>query len=574
MKFQRPMNCICRRLIWLGAAASLVASVLGEWKSIAADAATNQPPYARVYVLAVGVNGYPAGSGFRPLRFAESDARAVAHLFQTSFGFTTDLLVGANATRGVVWARFQDIQAKLRPEDDFIFYFSGHGATKARGEFGSDGFLVPAIRSLKGDSSAEAYREEAIPMAELVERVTGLNARHRLLVLDCCFSGYAAGATNCYYTIENNTPDMLSHPIVQVMTAGCKDELAVEVETVLGEPVNHGLFTYGLLEALKDLRFRHRSGIAVFTELRDTAITVAELQFQGRASTPQHRLLISSKGDMVFIPTSLQSYYRPAKAPPESLARYGRAVTTNELAEVRAKAELAGRDGGAAPVLSEDEVSRYEARASVGDPLAMNILTLVYGRGLAGKRNDQRARLWAEEAYDTRSPFGIIALAQSFQFGWGVQADPAKASRVAAESGLPKEFIATLNIASVVASAGGQNLSSGGMDTRVSVGGIGSLLKMLSLGNEANFQARFSAVQKAAQSKDWNRTGQEIGRLKTVVENMRVPANDASGKTAALKTDLLAEIKALQEAALDNDDTLVSQIILRMSQKTANSPTK
>jgi len=112
------------------------------------------------------------------------------------------------------------------------------------------------------------------------------------------------------------------------------------------------------------------------------------------------------------------------------------------------------------------------------------------------------------------------------------------------------------------------------MDTRVSVGGIGSLLKMLSLGNEANFQARFSAVQKAAQSKDWNRTGQEIGRLKTVVENMRVPANDASGKTAALKTDLLAEIKALQEAALDNDDTLVSQIILRMSQKTANSPTK
>ncbi|NMD18763.1 MAG: hypothetical protein GYA76_00545 [Verrucomicrobia bacterium] len=81
MKFQRPMNCICRRLIWLGAAASLVASVLGEWKSIAADAATNQPPYARVYVLAVGVNGYPAGSGFRPLRFAESDARAVAHLF-------------------------------------------------------------------------------------------------------------------------------------------------------------------------------------------------------------------------------------------------------------------------------------------------------------------------------------------------------------------------------------------------------------------------------------------------------------------------------------------------------------
>jgi len=55
---------------------------------------------------------------------------------------------------------------------------------------------------------------------------------------------------------------------------------------------------------------------------------------------------------------------------------------------------------------------------------------------------------------------------------------------------------------------------------------------------------------------------------------MRVPANDASGKTAALKTDLLAEIKALQEAALDNDDTLVSQIILRMSQKTANSPTK
>jgi len=58
------------------------------------------------------------------------------------------------------------------------------------------------------------------------------------------------------------------------------------------------------------------------------------------------------------------------------------------------------------------------------------------------------------------------------------------------------------------------------------------------------------------------KTGKKAGRNNRNLTQQETPA------------DLLAEIKALQEAALDNDDTLVSQIILRMSQKTANSPTK
>lgn len=86
-------------------------------------------PYGRVAVLAVGWNKY---DGCKPLFFddlaaAVNDAKSVAEVFRSHYGYDVDLL--ADPTKDQFLAKLDQVTASLGPNDVFILYLAGHGDT-------------------------------------------------------------------------------------------------------------------------------------------------------------------------------------------------------------------------------------------------------------------------------------------------------------------------------------------------------------------------------------------------------------------------------------------------------------
>jgi metacaspase-1 len=144
--------------------------------------------------LIVGVNECPEfrlpdGSRPRPLQGAENDADALAELLIARFGFAANnvlVLKGPGATREKIRAAFVKIAGRARPEDQFLFYFSGHGTQIADVQpfdepDGRDEALCPWDATAEG---ANLVRDD-----ELGSWLDDLRARHITVILDCCHAG-------------------------------------------------------------------------------------------------------------------------------------------------------------------------------------------------------------------------------------------------------------------------------------------------------------------------------------------------------------------------------------------------
>lgn len=122
----------------------------------------------------VGNNSY---SFARPLQTAVPDATAVSAMLQ-SFGFSVTELHDASSDD------FSDGLAKFLKEaataKDIVVYFAGHGVESHTLK---DNFLIPVDAKLEKESHLE---NQAFSLTRLIDRIQGLPAQARFIVLDCC----------------------------------------------------------------------------------------------------------------------------------------------------------------------------------------------------------------------------------------------------------------------------------------------------------------------------------------------------------------------------------------------------
>lgn len=112
-----------------------VSAVVRLLAAVLVIAAGSAGPCGDGFALIVGVNACPAfrlpdGSRPRPLQGAENDADALADLLIQQFGFdprNVVMLKGPDATREKIRLAFTDLAKRTRPEDQFVFHYSGHG---------------------------------------------------------------------------------------------------------------------------------------------------------------------------------------------------------------------------------------------------------------------------------------------------------------------------------------------------------------------------------------------------------------------------------------------------------------
>ena len=146
------------------------------------------------YAMVVSVNDSPRFYGanltpHRPLKGAEADADAIAKLLERQFNFPAKnvlRLKSASATHANVKRAFEEMIARLKADDVFVFYFSGHG-TQIPDQ--------PPFDEPDGlDEALCLYDSESTGRNLLIDDELGLwlekiPARHVTVILDCCHAG-------------------------------------------------------------------------------------------------------------------------------------------------------------------------------------------------------------------------------------------------------------------------------------------------------------------------------------------------------------------------------------------------
>lgn len=193
-----------------------------------------------VEVLAVGINEYK-NPGLN-LNYGVSDAKGITAFFkrqQRLFGnVNVREVLNAQATRDGILQSIAALRS-TKPDDLVVIYLAGHGMTTEDGTW----YFVPhEVVYPERDDQLAAH---GISGAMLQQEIAKLGARKVLMLIDACKSGGAVVAFRGFE--ERKALRQLARASgVHVVAAAAQDQLAGEIVRL-----NHGVFTYAVLEALK-----------------------------------------------------------------------------------------------------------------------------------------------------------------------------------------------------------------------------------------------------------------------------------------------------------------------------------
>ncbi|MEA3277670.1 MAG: caspase family protein [Pseudomonadota bacterium] len=233
------------------------------------------------------------------------------------------------SSRGEITDRLDTIIERCKQDDTFVFYFAGHS-------WGEDG-----LRLAIGDPFTRV--SNLLPADHVVDAVRHCAARSKLVILDSCEAGQAAGA--------GLFPDPAEH--FRVLTATDGAHVAVEREAL-----EAGVFTYHLWRALMEPPLRTTDGSGVLDENGHFGIeqvyrwlkrTVPAYRQEGELPIPEPRLY-GGAGMQVFFATDIDPYRYSGFAPID-IARLRPLINQVQLkqdelgqlfADVAAASDLAG----------------------------------------------------------------------------------------------------------------------------------------------------------------------------------------------------------------------------------------
>jgi len=281
--------------------------------------ATRPSDYDRKWAIVVGIDSYVGGeSGLPPLSHARNDAREFRSILIEEFGYKDEYvyyLADHEATAAAIRAAFQEWlkPRAVRKDDSALVFFAGHGEVV---ETSKEGYLAAV------DSARSDY-DTCMSVGWIVEQLKALPCRHKLVILDSCYSGALFQKERSVNVAGRTVPGAetggrsmrvrgngevirgttgfsyyLTRPAFLGMSAG----RLTPVADGFGED-RHSLFTWALLHVLR-LRAYSRRDDHVFT-FRQLAAQVEGLvtSAPGSQQVPDWGYLDKGDGDFVFRPT-------------------------------------------------------------------------------------------------------------------------------------------------------------------------------------------------------------------------------------------------------------------------------
>jgi len=239
-----------------------------------------------LYVFVVGINKYQNSQ--YDLNYAQPDAKAfVDKLVEKNKGIYKAIypveIYDRDATRANILKEFRNISRKAKAEDVFVFFYAGHGSMNLDKE--DSFYLVPTdVTKLYGDS--EQLANKAISDEELKKNLTLVKAQKQIVLMDACHSG--AALANMKVRAGGSDEKAIvtlarSSGTVWMASSGTK-QYATEFEVL-----QHGTFTYSLLEALDGKADLGGDGQITVSEVRlfmDSRVPELTEQYGGTAQYP------------------------------------------------------------------------------------------------------------------------------------------------------------------------------------------------------------------------------------------------------------------------------------------------
>lgn len=207
---------------------------------------TPTPIGGRLVVATIGIDNY---RHWQKLDNAVSDAVGIQNALVEKAGFTPAIepLLEEEATKSAIMSFVQDrLHQALEPDDRLVLFFAGHGHTRSNRVGDQEvetGYLVPVDAPVGTEEEWSSY----ISIKEFLDAANLLPARHVLVILDACHSGFALGQSIRKTRGAKTYEDVLTSKISRrVITSAQRDQLASDN----GPLPKHSLFTGSLVDGL------------------------------------------------------------------------------------------------------------------------------------------------------------------------------------------------------------------------------------------------------------------------------------------------------------------------------------
>ncbi len=129
----------------------------------------------RRVALVVGIDDY---ENLPQLKKAVNDSRAVAETL-TRIGY--DVVSVENPDRRTLNRKLSELQGKIQPGDNALFYFAGHGVA-----LGGENILIAKDMPEPASGDEDLVRSEGFSVDDIVRRIQKQGAKTAFLVLDAC----------------------------------------------------------------------------------------------------------------------------------------------------------------------------------------------------------------------------------------------------------------------------------------------------------------------------------------------------------------------------------------------------
>lgn len=218
--------------------------------------------FGKYYALIVGVDKY--SGTWPPLQNAVNDAKAIETLMKSKYRFESiKALYDDAATRSNIIKEFEWLVDNVKPEDNVLIYYSGHGDFKKNL---NKGYWVPV-------DATTASTTGFISNSDIQTYLAGIQAKHTLLISDACFSGDIFRGNTVSVPFEESEKyykEVHSLASRQAMTSG-------GIEPVMdGGKDGHSVFAYYFLKMLSENQNKYFDAGQLYNKIKIPVINNSE----------------------------------------------------------------------------------------------------------------------------------------------------------------------------------------------------------------------------------------------------------------------------------------------------------
>ena len=185
--------------------------------------------YGEYFALVIGNNHY---EHLDKLSTAINDAKSIAGLLRSEYGFKVDLLT--DAKRDEVVSALSRLRKVVSPNDNLLIYYAGHGWLDTEMD---EGFWLPV-------DANEDDQVNWIANDTITRSVRAIKAKHVMVVADSCFSGTLTRGVDAKVKKPDYIDQMVNKKARVVLTSGGLEPVS---DTGGG---NHSVFAKSFIQIL------------------------------------------------------------------------------------------------------------------------------------------------------------------------------------------------------------------------------------------------------------------------------------------------------------------------------------